>query len=50
MSAYKLRKVEVANELIIRALDSSGTENDLRKRLSKALSINTPLPNQWLMR
>lgn len=43
MSSYKLRKVEVAYELRIRALDSSGTANDLRKRLSKALSINTPV-------
>lgn len=43
MSVYKLRKVEVAYELRIRGIDSSGTANDLRKRLSKALSSDTPV-------
>jgi hypothetical protein len=41
MSAYKLRKVEVAYELKIRGLDFDGTANELRKRLTKAMSSNT---------
>lgn len=43
MSAYKLRKVEVAYELKIRGLSTDGSANDLRKRLTQAMSKNTPI-------
>ena len=43
MSAYKLRKVEVAYELKIRGLSTDGWANYLRKRLTQATSKNTPI-------
>lgn len=43
MSAYHLRKPEVAYELKIRKLPTEGTADQLRKRLSQAMASNTDI-------
>lgn len=45
-NVYHLRKSEVAYELKIRGLPVEGTANELRKRLSQCLAINTPTDKQ----